>query len=252
MLLGNFDKWYVDQTHPSYEALADALKMQFPQLRIGIGPASLNDQYYGTNPPKAQIESFIAGFVPTPLRNTNPPGLMRKAPNAATSSSAPSPASSAAPSFTAAIKPGERIWILIPGIDPVDALFQARLPDGQVLVDLDGVATPVDSSAVYLDLDAAEAAAVLSTSGPDELAEPSEAAPEPPKASPTPPVLSEPTRTDVHAVGSTISKQSAEPRTNVHAREPAAESESTEPPEPPAAAPGRHEPPSPSPQAESS
>ncbi|HRI66361.1 MAG TPA: hypothetical protein PK156_19065, partial [Polyangium sp.] len=224
MLLGNFDKWYVDQTHPSYEALADALKMQFPQLRIGIGPASLNDQYYGTNPPKAQIESFIAGFVPTPLRNTHPPDFMRNAPSVATTSSAPRPSPAQAPSpapprSAVAMKRGDRIWILIPGIDPVDALFQARLPDGQVLVDLDGVATPVDSSAVYLDLDAAEAAAVLSTSGPDELAEPSEAAPEPPKASPTPPVLSEPTRTDVHAVGSTISKQSAEPRTDVHARE---------------------------------
>lgn len=174
MQLGNTDKWYVDQTQSDYEALAVALKAQYPKLRVGIGPAFLNDQYQGTNPPKQQIEDFIAVFVPSPLHEGNSSNFMRKAPSSATVAN-----SVAAPSSTTVPKPGDRIWVLIPGIGPVDALFVAALPEGQVLIDLDGVQTPVEQSTVHRDLEAAEAAAVLPTSTPETPA----AVPEPPKSS---------------------------------------------------------------------
>jgi hypothetical protein len=89
MQLGRTDKWFVDQTQAGYEALAFALKAQYPQLRVGIGPASLNDQYLGTNPPKQQVESFIAGFVPPPLHGGNPPGLRTESPERDGSESRP-------------------------------------------------------------------------------------------------------------------------------------------------------------------
>lgn len=198
MQLGNTDKWYVDQTQSDYDALAVALKAQYPQLRVGIGPAVLNDQYYGTNPPKQQIESFIAGFVPSPLHKGNPPEFVRKASNAA----APTPEAPTPEALSFAVVPqrGEKLWVLIPGFGPVEALFVAALPDGQVLIDLDGIQTSVEQSAVHRDLEAAEAAAVPPTSTPEAPAaaapEP-EAAPEPPKAStmvPEPEAAPEPSK----------------------------------------------------------
>lgn len=224
MQLGRMDKWYVDQTQSGYEALAAALNAQYPQLRVGIGPAVLNDQYQGTNPPKQQIESFIAGFVPSPLHEGNSTKFMRKAPSAAAPThTAPIPV---AASFAAVPKHGDRIWVLIPGIGPVDALFLAVLPNGQVLIDLDGVQTPVERSAVHRDLEAAEAAAVLPSS-PETPA----AAPEPPKASV---VASEPE--------AQLKAPTAAPEPQEAAPEP------SKAPEPPEAAP--EEPPAP--QAESS
>lgn len=182
MQLGRTDKWYVDQTQVGYEALAFALKAQYPQLRVAIGPASLNTQFFGTNPPKEQIESFIAGFVPSPLHEGNPQDFARKAPSTA----APT---SEAVSFAVVPKHGEKLWVLIPGLGPVEALFVAALPDGQVLIDLDGVQTPVEQSAVHRDLEAAEAAAAPPTSTPET---PAAAVPEPPKAPPESAKASEP------------------------------------------------------------
>lgn len=197
MQLGTTDKWYVDQTQIGYEALAFALKAQYPQLRVAIGPASLNAQYIGTNPPKGQIESFIAGFVPSPLHPGNPPGLVRKAPSAMPPTPAPptyaataAPSHETAPSPAAVPKRGGKVWVLIPGIGPVEALFVASLPDGLVLIDLDGVQTPVEQAAVHADLLAAEAAAAAPTVEPLEAPT---AEPEPPKASavaPEPPKTS--------------------------------------------------------------
>ena len=177
MQLGNTDKWYVDQTQSDYEALSVALKAQYPKLRVGIGPAVLNNQYQGTNPPKQQIEDFIAVFVPSPLHAGNSSNFTRKA----TSAAAPTPAAPTpvASSSAAIPKRGDKIWVLIPGIGPVDALFVTDLPEGQVLIDLDGVQTPVEQSAVHRDLEAAEVAAMLPTSAPEMP----ETAPEPPKAS---------------------------------------------------------------------
>jgi hypothetical protein len=66
----------------------------------------------------------------------------------------------------------------------------AALPDGEVLIDLDGVETPVEQSTVHTDLLAAEAAAVLLGSAPEaapETPEAQAATPESPDAAPETP-----------------------------------------------------------------
>jgi len=65
-------------------------------------------------------------------------------------------------------KRGDKVWVIIPGFGPVEADFVAALPDGQILIDLDGVQTPVEQAAVHADLLAAEAAAALPTAEPLE------------------------------------------------------------------------------------
>jgi hypothetical protein len=189
------DKWYVDQTVMGYEQLAFALQMQYPQLRVAIGPAALNEQYIGTNPPKQQIESFVAGFVPTPLQGGKPSGLRAEAiptappnpPSPATPPNPPNPPKQI-PASAGIPKRGDKVWVIIPGFGPVEADFVAALPDGQILIDLDGVQTPVERSVVHTDVLAAEAAAVAAPPAPEPPEVPAaapepEAAPEPSKAS---------------------------------------------------------------------
>lgn len=136
--IGNSKKYYVDQQLPNYNQIANQVQAQFPHLRVGIGPASLNDSYLGAD--KQQIEDFIAGFD-APLQG-EPIGARggRKPPTP--------PHAAAPPAPEAGMKTGDAVLVSMVAIGEVEARFVRALPNGLVLVDLDGVEEEVDPSTI--------------------------------------------------------------------------------------------------------
>lgn len=144
--VGTTNKFYIDQQLPNYQQIANAVAARFPHLRVGIGPAVLNERYLGTD--KQQIEDFIVGFgVPLHgLRTTS----SHPSPN-----QAPKPESSTSNAATTALlSAGAPILVLMEGIGPVEARFVRTLPTGKILIDLDGIEEEVDASSVRLEAEA--------------------------------------------------------------------------------------------------
>lgn len=136
-LLGSSKKYYIDQQLPNYNQIANAVQTRFPHLRVGIGPNALNDRYLGDD--KQQIADFIATFEVAPLVG-EPVGVRR--PQQHTFQPTPDKTSPAGP------KQGEDIVVVLQGIGEIEAKFLRALPDGKVVVDLDGIEETVDASAI--------------------------------------------------------------------------------------------------------
>jgi hypothetical protein len=132
--IGNIDKFYIDQELPNYAQIANALAARFPRLRVGIGPARLNEHYLGAD--KAQIEAFISQCM-------GPDGLLRAV---TTGPLPPIPANT--PAVVPAFKPGDPIMVMVAGVGEVEALFVRALADGRIVIDLDGIQDAVEPSLV--------------------------------------------------------------------------------------------------------